>query len=89
MQSDGGTPAEEVYRYRTVVAMGGQWRVTEWTDHDTMLEKLDEAKDRDADLTSIERKNVDTGDIERQPEPGAEWKHEDETDIQIRGPGDE
>lgn len=47
------------------------------------------AKDKGAVATAIERKNPDTGQIERAQTPDGEWMPEEETDFQIRAAGEQ
>jgi|AntDeeMinimDraft_6_1070357.scaffolds.fasta_scaffold01534_5 hypothetical protein len=79
----------EEYQYRSVFVLGGGWKLREWTSRAEAIEDLGVAKDKGAVATAIERKNPDTGQIERAQTPDGEWMPEEETDFQIRAAGEQ
>lgn len=73
------------YRYRAVFLLGGGWRFRGWGSQTDAIEDMGIAKEKGASATSIERKDEETGEIERAKTPEAEWVPEEDTGLKIRG----
>jgi len=72
------------YQYRAVFVLGYGWRARPWKDRIGAIEDIGVAAEKGAGATAIERKNTETGQIERAPTPEDEWIAEEDTDLKIR-----
>ena len=84
MTDDNDTPRDGDYQYRAVFVLGGDWRARSWKDRIGAIEDIGVAAEKGAPATAIERKDTETGQIQRAPTPEEEWKPEEETDLKIR-----
>jgi len=74
----------ETYQHRAVFILGNGWRFCDWTSKTGAIEDIGVAKEKGAVVTAIERKDAETGEIERAGTPEDEWVPEEETDLKIR-----
>ncbi len=72
------------YQYRAVFVLGGGWRARPWKDRIGAIQDIGVAAEKGAPATAIERKDTETGKIERAPTPEDEWLAEEDTDLKIR-----